>query len=68
MERIAVSATIAVLVAGAGTVLSPVIERVIHTKLNLSILLITILAVLVANLFPKSLKNLKKLHILWDCG
>ncbi len=60
LQRIAVSATIAVLVAGAGTVLSPVIERVIHTKLNLSILLITILAVVVANLFPKSLKKLEE--------
>jgi len=60
LERIAVSATIAVLVAGAGTVLSPVFEKVIHTKLNLSILLITILAVLVANLFPKSLKKLEE--------
>jgi uncharacterized membrane protein len=60
LERIAVSATIAVLVAGAGTVLSPVIEKVIHTKLNLSILLITILAVVVANLFPKSLKKLEE--------
>ncbi|HPE77424.1 MAG TPA: DUF819 family protein [Draconibacterium sp.] len=60
LERIAVSATIAVLVAGAGTVLSPLIEQVIHTKLNLSILLITILAVVVANLFPKSLKKLEE--------
>lgn len=60
MERIAVSATIAVFVAAAGTVLSPVIEKVIHTELNLSILLITILAVVVANLFPKSLKKLEE--------
>lgn len=60
LERIAVSATIAVLVAGAGTALSPLIEQVIHTKLNLSILLITILAVVVANLFPKSLKKLEE--------
>ncbi len=60
LERIAVSATIAVLVAAIGTVLSPVIEKVIHTKLNLSILLITIFAVLVANLFPKSLKKLEE--------
>jgi uncharacterized membrane protein len=60
MERIAVSATIAVLVAAAGTVLSPAIEKVIHTELNLSILLITILAVVVANIFPKSLKKLEE--------
>ena len=60
LQRIAVSATIAVLVAAAGTVLSPVVEQVFHTKLNLSILLITILAVAVANLFPKSLKKLEE--------
>ncbi len=60
LERIAVSATIAVLVAGAGTVLSPIIQQVIHTELNLSILLITILAVAVANIFPKSLKKLEE--------
>lgn len=60
LERVAVSATIAVLVAAAGTVLSPVVEQVFHTKLNLSILLITILAVAVANLFPKSLKKLEE--------
>ena len=60
LERIAVSATIAVLVAASGTVLSPVVEQVFHTKLNLSILLITILAVAVANLFPKSLKKLEE--------
>src|SRR5690606_3798860 len=59
LERIAVSATIAVFVAATGTVLSPVVEQVFHTKLNLSILLITILAVAVANLFPKSLKKLE---------
>lgn len=60
LERIAVSATIAVLVAAAGTVLSPVVEQIFHTKINLSILLITILAVVVANLFPKSLKKLEE--------
>jgi len=60
LERIAVSATIAVLVAALGTVLSPVIQQVIHTELNLSILLITILAVAVANIFPKSLKKLEE--------
>ncbi|GAB1452789.1 DUF819 family protein [Draconibacterium sp.] len=60
LERLAVSAAIAVLVAGAGTVLSPVIQQVIHTELNLSILIITILAVAVANIFPKSLKKLEE--------
>ena len=60
LERIAVSATIAVSVAALGTVLSPFIQQLIHTELNLSILLITILAVAVANIFPKSLKKLEE--------
>jgi uncharacterized membrane protein len=60
LERIAVSATIAVLVAGAGTVLAPWFQQIIHTQLNLSILLITIFAVVVANIFPKSLKKLEQ--------
>lgn len=59
LERIAVSLFIAVLVAGAGTVLAPWLQQIIHTKLNLSILLITIIAVIVANLFPKALKKLQ---------
>jgi len=60
LERIAVSATIAVLVAGAGTVLAPWFQQIIHTQLNLSILLITIFAVVVANIFPKALKKLEQ--------
>lgn len=59
IERIAVSVFIAVLVAGVGTVLAPLLQNVIHTQLNLSILLITIFAVVVANLFPKALKKLE---------
>jgi uncharacterized membrane protein len=59
IERIAVSLFIAVLVAGAGTVLAPLIQQVIDTKLNLSILLITIIAVVLANVFPKALKKLE---------
>lgn len=59
IERIAVSVFIAVLVAGVGTVLAPLLQNVIHTQLNLSILLITIFAVVVANLFPKALRKLE---------
>lgn len=59
LERIAVSVFIAVLVAGLGTVLAPYLQKVINTELNLSILLITIFSVVVANLFPKSLKALE---------
>ena len=58
-ERIAVSIFIAVMVAAMGTVLSPLLQQIINTELNLSILLITLLSVLAANLFPKSLKALE---------
>ncbi len=60
IERMAVSIFIAVLVAGLGTIAAPFLQNIIHTELNLSILLITILAVVVANLFPKSLKKLEE--------
>ncbi len=59
IESIAVSVFIALLVAGAGNLLAPLLQNVIHTQLNLSILLITIFAVVVANLFPKALKKLE---------
>lgn len=60
LERITVSLFIAVFVAGLGTVLSPFLQQVIHTQLNLSILLITIFAVVLANVFPESLKKLEE--------
>jgi uncharacterized membrane protein len=60
LERIAVSLFIAVLIAGTGTVLAPFVQKLVHTELNMSILLITILAVLAANLFPKPLKSLEQ--------
>jgi len=59
LERIAVSIFIAVFVAGAGTILAPFLQEVIHTELNLSILLITLFSVVAANLFPKALKALE---------
>lgn len=55
IERIAVSIFIAASLAGLGSFISPYIENLIHTELNLSILIITILSVLAANLFPKTL-------------
>ena len=58
IERIAVSVFISSLIAGLGTLVSPLIENLINTELNLSILLITIFSVAAANLFPKSLKPL----------
>ncbi|NOZ36426.1 MAG: DUF819 family protein [Chlorobi bacterium] len=57
IERIAVSVFIALFIAGTGTLISPYLEKLINTELNLSILLITIFAVLAANLFPKSIKQ-----------
>ncbi|MFA8434826.1 MAG: DUF819 domain-containing protein [Marinifilaceae bacterium] len=59
MERIAVSIFVAVLIAGAGKFLAPYLQGMIDTKLNLSILLITVFSVLAANFFPKRLKPLE---------
>ena len=59
LERIAVSIFVAVAVAAAGTLLAPIIQNIFHTELNLSILLITVFSVLVANLFPNQLKALE---------
>ncbi|NJO92786.1 MAG: DUF819 family protein [Chloroflexia bacterium] len=56
MERIAVSIFVSVLIAAVGTLVADYLQSVIQTKLSLSILVITILALLVANLFPKNLK------------
>jgi len=59
MERIAISVLIAAVVAGAGSLLSDLIQKVYETRMSMSILMITLLAVLLANLFPKSLKKLE---------
>jgi len=59
MERIAISVLIAAVVAGAGSLLSDIIQKVYATRMSMSILMITLLAVLIANLFPKRLKKLE---------
>jgi uncharacterized membrane protein len=59
MERIAISVLIASVVAGAGSLLSDLIQKVYETRMSMSILMITLLAVLIANLFPKRLKKLE---------
>ncbi len=59
IERIAVSVFIAALIAGIGSFVSPFLQNILHTKLNLSILIITVLAILAANVFPKLLKPLE---------
>jgi len=60
LESIAVSLFIALAVASAGFVLAPILQNFFHTDLNLSILLITIFSIAVANIFPKSLKALEE--------
>ena len=59
MERIAISVLIAVVIASAGSLISDIIQKVYSTRMSTSILIITVLAVLVANLFPKRLKKLE---------
>jgi len=59
LERLALSLFIAVFIAGAGSLISPIFEKLFQTELNLSILIITILSIVVANIFPKSLKKLE---------
>ncbi|MGD9928475.1 MAG: DUF819 domain-containing protein [Mangrovibacterium sp.] len=59
MERIALSVFLAAAIAGAGMLLEEVIQHVFSTRMNTSILIITVLSVLVANLFPKRLKFLE---------
>lgn len=59
MERIAVSVFIAALIAGAGSFVSPYLQSFLNTDINLSILIITVFAVLAANLFPKFLQPLE---------
>jgi uncharacterized membrane protein len=59
MERIAMALFLAVGIAALGGWLAPYLQQLIGTELNLSILLITLLALLIANLFPKKLKPLE---------
>jgi len=59
MERVAVSVFIAALIAGMGSMIAPLLQNLLQTDINLSILIITVLAVLAANLFPKLLRPLE---------
>ena len=60
LERIAVSLFIAVAVAGTGSFIAPYFQSLFHTDLNLSILVITLLSIFVANILPKPLKVLEE--------
>lgn len=59
MERIALSVMIAVVIAAAGGLISDLIQKIYSTRMSMSILMITLLSVLIANLFPKRLKKLE---------
>lgn len=59
IERIAVSVFIAALIAGIGSLIAPFLQNLFQTDINLSILIITLLAVLAANFFPKLLRPLE---------
>ncbi len=59
MERIALSIFLSVVIAGVGTMLEGPVQKLLGTKINMSILLITLLSVMMANLFPKKLKALE---------
>lgn len=59
LEKIAISLLIAATIATTGTLISDTIQKIYATRMNTSILIITVLAVLVANLFPKRLKKLE---------
>lgn len=59
MERFSVSVLLAVLIAAIGVWISPYIQGWLGTSLNLSILIITLISLLVANLFPARLQKLE---------
>jgi len=59
MERIAIALFLAVAIAAIGGWLAPHLQQLLGTDLNLSILLITILSLLLANLIPSRLKPLE---------
>lgn len=59
IERIAVSILIAAVIAGIGSLFSDLIQEIYATRMSMSILVITLFAVLAANLFPKKLKKLE---------
>lgn len=59
LERISLSVFLAGAIAGAGILLEGLVQHLFSTPMNMSILIITVLSVLVANLFPKRLKPLE---------
>ncbi len=59
MERIAVAVFLAIGIATLGELTAPFLQSALNTDINMSILLITLYAILAANLFPKQLKPLE---------
>ncbi|MCU4176182.1 DUF819 domain-containing protein [Carboxylicivirga sp. N1Y90] len=59
MERFAIVLLIAVGIAALGKFIAPYLQEALNTPLNLSILIITVLSLLLANLFPKKLQLLE---------
>lgn len=59
IERIALSILIAVVIAGAGSLISPAIQYLFSSKMNMNILIVTVLSVLFANLLPRKLKKIE---------
>jgi len=59
MERIAISLLLAVCIAALGSWVSPHLQSVLGTSLNLSILIITLLSLLIANVIPSKLRPLE---------
>lgn len=58
-ERFAVSLLVALAIAVSGNLLAEPLQNMIGTDLDISILLITIIAILAANIFPKQLQKLE---------
>lgn len=59
IERIAIVVMIAAVIASIGGLLSEMIQKIYATRMSTSILIITVMAVLMANLFPKYLKKIE---------
>ena len=58
LESIAWCLTIALAVFAAGRMLSPLLETLFHTEIDLEVLLITVIIILLANIFPKQMHQL----------
>lgn len=58
-EKIAYTIFLSVFIAVGGNAVAPYLENFLHTTLSLRILIITVLAILIANIFPKKLKEIE---------